>query len=193
MKLDMNLLGSYPDLLNKEQFRIVCHISKRTALFYLQNNLIPHINTGRKTHTYLIRKEDIIAFAEDHEKHPFKYLPPDNWYIYKPPRANPNSGRHLMLGEGFREKARVYYRLLLASEHDLLSVKDIRRITGYNGKTVIRWIHQGKLSLYTAQANRFFIAKAALFDFLCSDFYDTVQQKSAKHAEAIAEIREKFR
>lgn len=35
MKQDKELLETMPDIMNKEQFRVVCHISKRTALYYL--------------------------------------------------------------------------------------------------------------------------------------------------------------
>ena len=39
MKVDLAALNAFPDIMNKEQMRIACHISKRTALFLLQYNL----------------------------------------------------------------------------------------------------------------------------------------------------------
>ena len=37
MKLDLNELKNYPELLSKEQVRIVGHMSKRTALYLIQS------------------------------------------------------------------------------------------------------------------------------------------------------------
>ena len=53
MKKELYNLDQYEDILTKEQMRIVCHISKRKAMYLLQSGLIPCINTGKKTHTYI--------------------------------------------------------------------------------------------------------------------------------------------
>ena len=42
MKYDAKEFKKYPEIMNKEQMRIACHISKQTALYLLQFNLIPH-------------------------------------------------------------------------------------------------------------------------------------------------------
>lgn len=44
MKTNHKELKNYPDVMSKEQMRIVCHISKRTALYLLQLGLIPIID-----------------------------------------------------------------------------------------------------------------------------------------------------
>ena len=49
MTYDAKELEQYPEIMNKEQLRKVCHISKRTAHYLLQFNLIPHVCTGKKT------------------------------------------------------------------------------------------------------------------------------------------------
>lgn len=67
MRLDYDELKIYPDILKKEQLRIVGHMSKRTALFLLENKLLPSTSTGKKTRCYRIRKEDIIAFFDDQD------------------------------------------------------------------------------------------------------------------------------
>ena len=41
MKYDAKEFKRYPEIMSKEQMRIACHISKRTALYLLQFNLIP--------------------------------------------------------------------------------------------------------------------------------------------------------
>ena len=67
MKYDAKEFKQYPEIMNKEQMRIACHISKRTALYLLQFDLIPHTCTGKKTRCYSIKKSDVIAFMNDRE------------------------------------------------------------------------------------------------------------------------------
>ena len=40
------LLNQYPETVQKEQFRIICHISKRTARYLLQSGLVPCVQSG---------------------------------------------------------------------------------------------------------------------------------------------------
>ena len=48
------LLNQYPETVQKEQFRIICHISKRTARYLLQSGLVPCVQSGKKTRNYTI-------------------------------------------------------------------------------------------------------------------------------------------
>ena len=68
--------------MNKEQLRKVCHISKRTAHYLLQFNLIPHVCTGKKTRCYAIKKRDVINFMINREVNPSRYIVPTSWYKY---------------------------------------------------------------------------------------------------------------
>ena len=73
MKYDAKEFEKCPEVMDKEQMRIACHISKRTALYLLQFNLIPRTCTGKKTRCYSIKKSDVIAFMNDREVNPEKY------------------------------------------------------------------------------------------------------------------------
>lgn len=42
------LLNQYPETVQKEQFRIICHISKRTARYLLQSGLVPCVQSGKR-------------------------------------------------------------------------------------------------------------------------------------------------
>ncbi len=57
-----------PDELTMEQFYKLCHVSKKTARYLLRSGKIPCKYTGKRTHSYTIRKEDVIAFLKDREK-----------------------------------------------------------------------------------------------------------------------------
>ena len=82
MTYDAKELAQYPEIMNKEQMRKVCHISKRTAHYLLQFNLIPHVCTGKKTRCYAIKKKDVIDFMINREVNPSRYIVPTSWYKY---------------------------------------------------------------------------------------------------------------
>ena len=82
MTYDAKELAQYPEIMNKEQMRKVCHISKRTAHYLLQFNLIPHVCTGKKTRCYAIKKRDVIDFMINREVNPSRYIVPTSWYKY---------------------------------------------------------------------------------------------------------------
>lgn len=56
---------SVPEVMNKEQFFRICHISKSTALHLLKSGKVPCEWSGKKTRCYKIRKEDVKAYLEE--------------------------------------------------------------------------------------------------------------------------------
>ena len=42
------LLQQFPEYMTKNQMYKVCHISKKTCLFLLENGLVPCIDSGKK-------------------------------------------------------------------------------------------------------------------------------------------------
>ena len=76
MRYNEKEFEKYSEIMNKEQLRKVCHISKYTALFILQSNLIPNTSSGKKTRCYAIKKSDIIHFINDREINPERYIAP---------------------------------------------------------------------------------------------------------------------
>ena len=188
MKLDYELLKTMPDMMNKEQFRIVCHISKRTALYYLQHGLIRAVNTGKKTHTWIIRKSDIIAFAKEYSHNPYDFQPPENWYSYGEPGINAQAFIHFFEDERWKQRAKVYYSRILENENDLLTVKDVARITEYSPYTVINWIRKDKLHVHYAYSHRYIIPKEYLLNFLCSDYYMHRKNRTRKQEIDMCQI-----
>lgn len=80
------LLNQYPETVQKEQFRIICHISKRTARYLLQSGLVPCVQSGKKTRNYTIKMKDIVRYLERREIHPEKYKLPPGSYMEAPDR-----------------------------------------------------------------------------------------------------------
>ena len=131
--------------MNKEQLRKVCHISKRTAHYLLQFNLIPHVCTGKKTRCYAIKKRDVINFMINREVNPSRYIVPTGWYKYGNEDVKPYKIRIQPPLPNDPQKTRRYYESKLASYPDVIDVAAVVDFTGYNRHTVCEWIRFGKL------------------------------------------------
>ena len=53
-----------PDVITKEQFYRICHISKSTALYLLKSGAVPCEYSGKKTRCYKIKKDDVKKYLE---------------------------------------------------------------------------------------------------------------------------------
>ena len=73
--------GSVPEVMNKEQFFRICHISKSTALHLLKSGKVPCEWSGKKTRCYKIRKEDVKAYLEERAIFPELYSAPSAYSI----------------------------------------------------------------------------------------------------------------
>lgn len=64
-----------PDEITKEQLYKLLHVSKRKAKWMLDEGIIPCVNRGTKTHTYLIRMEDVQIYLERSDVERRKEIP----------------------------------------------------------------------------------------------------------------------
>ena len=187
MKYDAKEFKKYPEIMNKEQMRIACHISKRTALYLLQFNLIPHTCTGKKTRCYSIKKSDVIAFMNDREVNPEKYIAPENWYKYGSVDVKAYKIRIQPQLPDDAKKIRRYYESKLSSHPDVMGVSEVVSFTGYNRRTVSKWIRLGKLrALILPQ--KYMVPKCYLIDWLCSGEYNSTNRKSCEHINMLWEL-----
>ena len=111
---------SVPEVMNKEQFFRICHISKSTALHLLKSGKVPCEWSGKKTRCYKIRKEDVKAYLEERAIFPELYSAPKGWY-----------GTHYVarlskeLPEDTLRQMHGYYEKLLRKYPDVVTVKDV--------------------------------------------------------------------
>lgn len=181
-KLSYNkLLSQYPEYVSKEQLRLIAHISKRTARYYLQNGLIPCINSGRKTRNYIIAMRDIVIFLIDREAMPEKY---------RMPRADPTTRLSTAVAAlppdpvGFTEPLQSYYEMLFENYGDLLTVSEMSEMTGYSRAVVIRWLREKKLKSFV-KGNIYHIPKECLITYMISREYRGMKQQSPKQINDI--------
>lgn len=173
------------DILAKEQVRLLCHCSKRTALYYLKSGKLPCIYSGKKTRCYKIRKEDLMAFIEDRENHPEFYAVPEGWYKESGRTVRQHYSSEIKIdGEDLHE----YYRFLLKEYPDVLEVKKVSEITGYAIPVINRWCNKGKVKYFSIRAMNM-IPKIYLIDFFCSNAFRTISRKSEWHISSLQNYR----
>lgn len=165
------ILKKYPPVISKEQFYKVCGISKKTALHYLENGLIPCENTGKKTHRYIIKTVDVVHFLETRDKSPNDYHAPSGWYSHKS-----NQSRSFM-SSAMKRKLKEAVLSQLSYFPDLLTVEDVGKITGYSNTTISKWCQMGKIQHFNIR-RKFLIPKVSLIEFIDSDKYRLVYVKA---------------
>ena len=64
------ILDEYPEYITKEQLYQICHISKKSAQNLLESGEIPCIDSGRKTHRFLIATADVVDYLQRRDSAP---------------------------------------------------------------------------------------------------------------------------
>lgn len=172
-------LQSYPNFLSKEQFYKVCHISKSTALRLFQSNLIPVIDTKRKTRRYFIAKHDVLTYLREREVNPEKYG------IAKP-RWSQTYSYHSEFNAALSKRIVNYVSHKWEGEADLLYTNDLHRLLGYQIPTIRKWLSCGWLS-FMRIGGVYRIPKCCVIDFVASKTYYTFPRKSTQHTRMIKE------
>lgn len=189
MKFCMKEIKKLPDAINKEQFREVCHISKRTASFYLQSGLLPCHNTGKMTRCYTIKRKDLIQFLNDLQENPARYSLPQNWYKgsnYS--RKAPITSSYFVLTPERSKMLSRYYDDKLSRYPDVMDAKEAQEVIGYAQRTIKNWCREGYIKSLTTYP-RHLIPKVFLKEFLISERYNDILRKSDKHMQTLADFK----
>lgn len=172
------ILKKYQEYITKDQMYRICHISKKTCLFLLENKLVPNIDSGKKTRRFKIKTTDVINYLKDREINPYLYKAPSGYYIaYEKQRI---TDYFLDCSEDNRNTIRVFYENKLMKYPDVMDIYEVAEFTGYNKNSVIRWCNKGYLNHFNI-LQKYKIPKEYLLEFLNSDYYIKISAKSAKH------------
>lgn len=170
----------YPAIINKEQLYKICHVSKRTALAYLEHGMIPCENTGKKTRNYSIKLTDVIRFLDARDNAPGGFVATPGWYKDKA------KDEIIILTPEIRLRLRTALETTLESYPDVLSPQQIKEITGYSLSTVTQWCRSDRLYHYRIQG-RNIVPKRALLDFVVSNDFQSIKVKSQRHLLMLTE------
>lgn len=168
------LLQQFPEYMTKNQMYKVCHISKKTCLFLLENGLVPCIDSGKKTRRFKIETNAVVHYLEDRELRPELYRPPEGFYKKKQSELN------RVLTEDDLLIMRQFYEAALKHYPDVLTTKQISEFTGYGESSVVRWCNKQQLKSFYIK-RRLFIPKEYLIDFLVSWHFIGISVKSHTH------------
>ena len=200
MIYDLNEIANLPDTFSLEDLRVVCHISKRTARYYLRAGLIPCEISEKKTHCYTIRKQDLLDALKEYQKQPCKFAIPKALNDEKRQRQEALKmmvEQRILSINCLPEKdlksttLKKYYQKRLESCRDMLNPPDIESITGYPRKVVRRWCVEDKLHCIMLDY-RIWVKKKDMLSFLCSGEYNSIMRKSQTHLDDIHEIYRKI-
>ena len=152
------ILDEYPEYITKEQLYQICHISKKSAQNLLESGEIPCIDSGRKTHRFLIAKTDVVDYLHRRDNAPRPAVD---------------------------ETAVEKIHAALALYPDVLSVAQVSELTGRRSSTVTKWCRLNYIeNIYAGGKNH--IPKASLADFLVSR-WEEFQNIGEKEAVAAIE------
>jgi len=169
------LLKSYPNKVSKDQFYQICHISKKTAKFFLDNGFIPCASTAKKTRRYSIKITDIIAFLEDRDENPAKYYLPNHYnnpFLPSEQRQRSKTPHSENYKDAYKLKSfneapdyQKYLHQLFREYPDMMTAKQLRQITGHSIAIIIAWCKDKKVR-YVFQSATYFIQKQSVISYL---------------------------
>jgi len=180
------LLAEHPPIVSLEQFRIMCHISKRKANYILTSGIIPCVNSGKKTRQFKVAMKDIVRYLKETKANPGKYVFPSFSSGVKAERI----GVELPGDRRFFATVKMYYKNLLDSYPDLLPITDAAEIIGYSKKTVFQWIGDGKLTVI--RKNGYLIPKSVLLSFVADREFVMRQPRSEKHHARLMDVMQLY-
>ena len=192
MKYSYEEIAKLPDELSLEDFRVVCHISKRTARYYLQSGLVICQNNGKKTHCYTIQKRDLIAALKEFEAHPCKFYIPKEFYDGGTYHKGKMQIRTYLPDDDIQSPVtKAYYEKKMEGLSDLISSAQAADITGYDQKTIRTWCVEKRIKCRSIHP-RVWIPKEFFMDFLLSEEYNNIPRKSQTHLDDIHKIYRKL-
>ena len=143
----------YPAYVTQAEFARIAGICKKTAYKLNRSGFVPYreVRTGFRHH-YEIRTEDVIGYLASHM-----------------PEVNSE------VTDIWRQALYSY----LASETDVLKLKDVVRISGIGKNSVDRWVKSGRLKAFKCR-NVYRVTKEDLIEYLSSPYYRFARRKSTE-------------
>ena len=190
------------EIISLEQLYKMLHISKRKAAWMLQNGIIPCEIRNTPTHKYSVRKEDVLAYMAKSEREKRKEMPIGIFDAKKTNNPRRTVSQDSDCGGYFddtnyklRGKERTKFKEmledLLSAIPDTLTVDEVTELTGYNRKTILRYV-QRKYIYGVNMMGKYYISKQSIINYLVTDKAFRNAQKSEWHEKIIAQFMKMF-
>ena len=165
MKKYEKLKNQYPAYVSLDQLRVICKIAKRTARYLVVNNIIPAIDTGRKTWRYKIHIDDVITYLRQREQRG-SMIPIGAVNSRKATGVRRRSySQTVVLGE--EQEVAQYFSHLYAHYPDVITTQDMEAMTGLHKKSFMRIIAAGHIKVL-ASSPKYIIPKLYFWEFIAS-------------------------
>ena len=181
MGIDIIEWDKIPDVISKDQFYRICHISKATARHLLISGKVPCVNTGKKTCCYKIKKTDVQKYLMKRDLFPEAYSVPAGWYCSKDKKAE-----EALPPESLKDMNKYYYENL-ADYPDVMTTVQLHEFTGYAKATIHKWCSKGQLKSFK-KGSAYFIPKVFVVEFFCSIHFRAINQKSDLHIQLLMDF-----
>ena len=151
----------YPEIITKDQLYRICRISKRKALWLLENGVIPCEDSGKKTRRFRIRLEDVIEFLERRDAGNLDVILPQGIF---------SSASHPVCRPRTYLDSEELCTFILAEwddQPDMLTVRETAELCGYSIHTVNGWVRKGSVAS-VAYHGANLVSKDSLAEWLAS-------------------------
>ena len=170
MKKYEKLRTQYPAYISLDQLRIICKIAKRTARYLVENNIIPSIDTGRKTWRYKISIDDVITYLSQRKKLGSR-IPVGATSSRKDVKHRKSFSQ--VVAPGQEKEVVEYFEHIYADYPDILTTTHMAQMTELHKKSFQRIVEAGHIKVL-ASSPRYIIPKVYFWKFIGSRrFIDT--------------------
>jgi hypothetical protein len=176
------------DVISLEQLYKMLHISKRKAAWMLQNGIIPCEIRNTQTHKYFIKRKDVIDYINKNEIAKQQEIPIGIFNYNRTTNPHRTESQDSVCGGSFysfeiilndeeRELFKEMLENLLKEIPDILTVKEVAELTGYNRKTILRYAKK-KYIFTVSLKGKLCISKQSLIEYFSSDIAFKNKQKT---------------
>lgn len=183
------------DVISLEQLYKMLHISKRKAAWMLQNGIIPCEIRNTQTHKYFIKRKEVIDYINKNEIAKQQEIPIGIFNSNRTTNPHRTESQDSVCGGSFysfeiilndeeRELFKGMLENMIKEIPDVLTVKEVAELTGYNRKTILRYAEK-KYIFTVSLKGKLYISKQSLIEYLSSDIAFKNKQKTRWHESMI--------
>ena len=173
-----------------EEFCKINFCAKRTGRWLIEQNVLPAIDTGRKTWRYKIHIDDVITYLRRREQ--WGGATPKDAQMTKYSRTTPKRRSFSqVVTPGCESEVADYFKATYADYPDVLTTADVGTLTGLHHKSIMRIILEGQMKRLVV-GRKYYVPKDYFLEFVQSSrFIDS--WSNSKEFIGILEGFEKWR
>ena len=166
MKKYEKLKTKYPAFISLDQLRVICKIAKRTARYLVDNEIIPAIDTKKKTWRYKISIDDVIAYLQERERKG-SMVPVGAVNSRRTKQSYRRRSYSQAIAPGKEKDVAKYFAEVYADYPDVLTTDDMAAMVGMHKKSFMRILKDGHIKVLASEP-RYIVPKAYFWDFIAS-------------------------